>query len=335
MRWVYRCGPNFYDIKVGYACNNRCIHCAVGSVQRRLKSSGGPSDLSTEQVNALVDGAAARGATGVVLTGGEVTIRGDCEVLVRHAASRGLRIILHTNGRAFSDRGLVERLAGLAGISYVIALHASRSRTHDRISGRDGSFRETCQGVRNLCNSGRTVVAKLVLLEQNRGELVRTMALARCLGVAEFCVAFPYWMAGQRASVRRYAEVATELQKGCTYAAARAWPVSFETVPYCIVPDLPQMWSQNCDLVRADWAPARGGRQSTADWDELRPAMKVKRASCHICVFDRICEGPWREYVAAYGFGEFVPVRPEHASRVMKLADGQAPGSGCAQPAVL
>jgi MoaA/NifB/PqqE/SkfB family radical SAM enzyme len=278
----------------------------------------------------LIDDAARMEARGIVLTGGEVTIRPDFEVLLQHAVERRLSPIIHSNGRVFANRDLAARIAALPGVSFVVSLHASRADIHDYVTQRWGSFDQTCRGLRNLHDFHSVVVTKLVLLRHNRHEIVPTVTLASQLGASEFCLAFPYAARHQMSGLLRYSEVTEEIRAGCLHAEAIGLLMSLETIPYCIVPEMPQMWRQNCDLFRAN----RTHRLSTddtllstpsSDWDQLRPAMKVKRATCRACVFDPICEGPWRDYVAAFEFDEFVPIGPEYVTTLISLAETSVP----------
>lgn len=75
------------DIKVGYLCNNRCLHCAIGDMKRDLEQDGVSTDLTTEQVFQLLE-QQSKDADGCVLTGGEITLRKDCAQLINKAISR-------------------------------------------------------------------------------------------------------------------------------------------------------------------------------------------------------------------------------------------------------
>jgi MoaA/NifB/PqqE/SkfB family radical SAM enzyme len=317
--WSYPSGPGVYDIKVGYTCNNRCRHCAVDWVQSYLAENGQRKDLTTEEIQDYIDHAHGMSAQTIVLTGGETTIRPDFEHVVHYAIERRLSLIIHTNGRAFVDGRMAERVATVPGIAFLVSLHASKAEIHDQITCRCGSFDEACEGIRNLSTHCKQVGVKLVLLKDNRNELTSTMHLAHQLGATEFCVAFPYAVQHQLEGVPRYGDIGEEIKTGCKKAHEIQMPLTFETIPYCIVPDQPLQWKQNYDLQRA--RPCRPGRPNTrsrsdigSDWDLLRPAMKVKRSSCRSCVFDQVCEGPWNEYVQEFGFSEFIPVLPEQVT---------------------
>jgi len=47
---------------------------------------------------------------------------------------------------------------------------------------------------------------------------------------------------------------------------------------------------------------------SLIDWSAIRPTIKTKPPECDQCLMDRLCEGPWSEYVDHFGTGEFNPI---------------------------
>jgi hypothetical protein len=50
-------------------------------------------------------------------------------------------------------------------------------------------------------------------------------------------------------------------------------------------------------------------RSLTRDFDKIRRSQgKVKFPQCRRCRFDKVCEGPWKEYPERFGSDEFVPV---------------------------
>lgn len=312
--WSYYRGAESLDIKVGYRCNNECIHRVVDPVRHKIAKERGQEDLSTTDVEALIDSAVWSDVHEVVLTGGEVSIRKDFEHLVRYAAGRGLRTLIQSNGRIFSQRKLCERIADIDPVFFVIALHASVAEIHDAITHRRGSFHQTCAGIRNLRDIGKEVAAKIVLTRANLGEMVATADLAKGLNVNEFCVVFPHALDFPRARfldvVPTYNDVREEILTLAEYVDSISLPTTYESIPYCVADDCLSLWKGSCDL-RSSIRSRRVldvNEATQFDWESLRPAMKCKPITCAECVFDKFCEGPWREYVDAFGFGEFQPV---------------------------
>ncbi len=323
--WSYMRGPGTLDIKVGYRCNNRCAHCVVKPVVRRLEEDNEKSDLTTQEVLDLIDGAREAGANTIVLTGGEVTIRKDFQRLVTYAVESGMEVNIQTNGRLLSQMKNCEFLADLPGLLFIVALHASKAEIHDRITKHTGSFRQTVTAIRNLRSIDKEVAAKIVLSKFNRGELLSTALLAMQLGANEFCVAFPHALDFPveqfQETIPTYFDVRDEVRALSEFSEREGFPATFETIPYCILPETPAFWRRNCDLLsKASFEPsanpvcAPSVQEDRFDWEELRPQMKEKAVECRTCVFDQLCEGPWREYVENYGSGEFAPVAKENAT---------------------
>ena len=84
------------DLKVGFACNNRCLFCAQGE-KRRQRGVVPAAQLIERLRGAYTPG------RGLVLTGGEPTVRKDLVGLVRVARGYGYSPIqIQTNGRMLS-----------------------------------------------------------------------------------------------------------------------------------------------------------------------------------------------------------------------------------------
>ena len=64
------------DLKVGFSCNNRCIHCVVSDKYSE-------KNLSLEEIKRLIEYYISQyGSIKLTLTGGEVTIRKDyCQLM--------------------------------------------------------------------------------------------------------------------------------------------------------------------------------------------------------------------------------------------------------------
>ena len=88
------------DIKLHYACNNRCIHCVIADQRDAAMAKRGRDFRTTSEVVAELVDAATKGFDVVTFTGGEPTLRRDLPELVQAAHQLGLKVGLQTNGRA-------------------------------------------------------------------------------------------------------------------------------------------------------------------------------------------------------------------------------------------
>ena len=125
------------------ACNLKCEHC--------YRDAGGkdPDELTTQEGKALIDEIARAGFKVLILSGGEPLLRLDIFELIRHAALRGLRPVLGTNGALFTRemvRKIKEAGVGRAGIS----LDSVDPAAHDAFRKHQGAWQATVNGMK-LC----------------------------------------------------------------------------------------------------------------------------------------------------------------------------------------
>jgi radical SAM protein with 4Fe4S-binding SPASM domain len=124
------------------ACNLKCSYC-------RAFASAVPDqgELSAEEAVAFIDSIAIFQPL-LILSGGEPLLRSDIFHLARHAASRGLRVSLASNGTLLTSE-TVDRIAA-SGIGRVsISLDGATSEMHDCNRG-PGSFQAAMMGIEAL-----------------------------------------------------------------------------------------------------------------------------------------------------------------------------------------
>lgn len=102
-------GPRWGTIFITRRCNLRCSYCVVPRLPR--------SELSTAEWCEVLDKLVGFGVRHLTIVGGEPTIRGDLEEIVRHATGRGLYVFLHSNFLRLDDKR-IDRLAE-AGLSAI------------------------------------------------------------------------------------------------------------------------------------------------------------------------------------------------------------------------
>ena len=85
-------------------CNLQCVHCYA-----QARGEHGTDPISTAQGKAMLDDLAAFGAPVVLFSGGEPLVRRDLPELARHAAAKGMRAVISTNGTLI-DRAVAKEL---------------------------------------------------------------------------------------------------------------------------------------------------------------------------------------------------------------------------------
>ncbi|MEI8255392.1 MAG: radical SAM protein [Deltaproteobacteria bacterium] len=138
-------------------CNQNCVYCT----DRRPTEDR--AFIRFESVRARIDATIDGGASEVVFTGGEPTLRTDLARLVDHARARGASsIVLETNAttlddahvKALTDAGLAAARVNLSGWG----------ETLDRVTRDPGGFERTLAGLRALLGGGvRTEISVVVV----------------------------------------------------------------------------------------------------------------------------------------------------------------------------
>ena len=165
---------------VGRRCNLRCIHCYSHS--RDCEYSG---ELAHDEGIRLLDDLAAFGSPVVLFSGGEPLMRPDIFELIEHAASRGLRAVVSTNGTLITP-DISSRLKD-AGLSYVGISLDGLEETNDRFRGVQGAFRQALRGVRSCLSKGVKVGLRFTMTGQNVGDVPGILDLIEEEGVPRVC----------------------------------------------------------------------------------------------------------------------------------------------------
>jgi radical SAM protein with 4Fe4S-binding SPASM domain len=182
--------PYRMDLALTYRCQNDCPHCYVGR----------PRDfpeMSTAQWKRVIDRCWELGIPHLTFTGGEATLRPDLVELVQYAEDNGLVTGLQTNGRKLRDRAYLDRLL-LAGLDHVqITLESHDPAIHDRMSGAEGAWQETVDGIRTVVDADIYMMTNTTITTENVDGIQETIAFAASLGVPTFgCNSLIYSGAG-------------------------------------------------------------------------------------------------------------------------------------------
>ncbi|HET7824826.1 MAG TPA: radical SAM protein [Anaeromyxobacter sp.] len=298
------------DLKVGFACNNRCHFCVQGDKRSRF------APRPTEELRDVLR-TERRRVRSVVFTGGEPTMRRDLPELVAYARELGYTTIqIQTNGRMFAHAGYARRLVECGATEFSPALHGHRPELHDHLTEAPGAFAQTVAGIRNLKALGQLVLTNTVVTRSNYRHLPEIVRLLVSLGVDQLQLAFvhPVGTAGAefQAVVPRMELAAPYLAAALRLALDAGRRVYTEAVPPCVIPGY-----ERCVVETLIPRTAIYDAESTiADYTQYRLAEgKLKGPECPTCLHFAECEGPWREYPERYGWSEFRPVTAAPAAR--------------------
>ena len=136
--------PPFISIAATYRCQCRCAHCSVTGRRR-----DDDNELTTGEIQRVIDQAKRLGILQVTFTGGEPLLREDVAELVRYAHDRGLLTRINTNGLLLSrDRVSELKKAGITQCA--VSIDDPDPDIHDRLRGVQGLHNRALEGIRNL-----------------------------------------------------------------------------------------------------------------------------------------------------------------------------------------
>lgn len=150
-----------------HGCSLRCTYCYMSADTVK------PDELTTQEAEELLEGAAALGIKRVVFTGGEALVRKDICQLGLHARRLGLIADLITNGTLIRSKAMAVRLRDSFD-NIVTSLDGGCAEDNDVHRGA-GSFDQIVRGIRLLNVAGVAPTINSVVSERNVSGLDRLM----------------------------------------------------------------------------------------------------------------------------------------------------------------
>ncbi len=294
------------DLKIGFQCNNHCRFCVQGNKREICPNK------SDEEIRAILK-KVVKNHQKVVFTGGEPTVRKELIGWVKYAKELGYKIIqIQTNGRMFSYKSFCEKIIKAGANEFSPAIHGSNAKIHDYLTQVPGSFKQVFRGIRNLRLLGQYILTNTVITKPNYKDLPNLAKLLVGLKVNQFQFAFMH--INQiithnseliKEIVPKHSEVEPYIKKGLQVGIKAGIKVMTEAIPYCFMKGYEQYIVEE---VIPD-ATVFDGDFELDDYGHYRKTQgKTKGPDCSSCKYDKICEGPWKEYPKIFGWDEFKPI---------------------------
>ncbi|MBI5887994.1 MAG: radical SAM protein [Deltaproteobacteria bacterium] len=166
-------------------CNLKCAHCYLDSA-----GMAGADNLSTDEALRFVDEIASLNPRAMlILTGGEPLVRTDLFEIASRASSRGLMVVLGTNGTLMNG-AVAKRLieSGIKGAG--ISLDSASPLFHDRFRGVDNAWDNAVRAADILRAHGVDFQLQFTVTRGNKEELPRIIELAAQKGARAVNVFF-------------------------------------------------------------------------------------------------------------------------------------------------
>jgi cyclic pyranopterin phosphate synthase len=292
------------DVVLGYDCNLACTYCTISPEMRRRS-------LSTQQVAAEIDRAAARGFSDLAFTGGEPTIRDDLPTLTRYARRRGFsHIKVASNGLRYAHAAYLDHLVAAGVDQFHVSMHAP-SATYDDTVRREGTTALRRQAVEHLVARRLDPVADLIVKNDTLPVLHDWIAELRGWGLRRFAL----WLvsltddnAGRVEQLPRLTDVAPVMARAFDDARREDYDVWSLHVPRCFLAGyedhVRHPGADRVTVVTPD---------GTFELADSRLAGGRHPAGCEGCRFHDRCPGLRPDYIAVHGDDEVRAVRHEIA----------------------
>ena len=162
------------------SCNLFCAHCR-GSASRGRYSD----ELSTEECFRLVDQILEVGKPIIILTGGEPLIRQDVFQVAKYAVSKGLRVVMGSNGTLVTEEAAT-KLKDVPISRIGISLDFPVAELQDDFRGQAGAFEAAMDGITNALRAGIEVQINSTITRLNVSYLDELLSLALGVGAVAF-----------------------------------------------------------------------------------------------------------------------------------------------------
>jgi radical SAM protein with 4Fe4S-binding SPASM domain len=161
-------------------CNLKCVHCYSESENRDYAG-----ELDTDESLHLIDSLADFKVPVVLFSGGEPLIRKDVFSLISRARSKGMRVVVSTNGTLITN-DVALRLKD-AGLSYVGVSLDGLQEKHDRFRGTPGAFARSIEGIRSCMKAGVKVGLRFTITRDNVDDIEGVFSLLESEGIPRIC----------------------------------------------------------------------------------------------------------------------------------------------------
>ena len=161
-------------------CNLFCAHCRVPTNDNRHTD-----ELSTEECFRLIDEILKVGNPIIILTGGEPIIRSDIVSIARYATSKGLKVVIGSNGTLINQE-IAVTLKDVPVSRIAVSLDFPVAKLQDEFRGMKGAFEAAMAGIANVREAGIQVQINSTITKLNVAFLDELISLALEVGAVAF-----------------------------------------------------------------------------------------------------------------------------------------------------
>ena len=172
--------PLWGTLEITERCNLRCLPCYIRQPLRDRETL--KRELSTTELQDLLDQIVGAGCICLLFTGGEPLAREDFPRIYTYAKRLGLIPSLFTNATLLNDE-TVDLLAQLPPRMVEVTLYGRTQQVYEQVTGVPGSYARCMRGIELLMERGIPLGLKSIVISTNKHELWAMKAFAREMGL--------------------------------------------------------------------------------------------------------------------------------------------------------
>ena len=161
-------------------CNLYCAHCRASAKDEQYKD-----ELTIEECYQLIDGIIKVGNPILILTGGEPLVRPDVLKIASYGVSKGLRVVMGTNGTLVS-RELAAELKKVPVSRLAVSIDFPTPKLQDEFRGKQGAYQEALDGIANALDAGIEIQINSTITRLNVDYLTNLLDLSLDVGAMAF-----------------------------------------------------------------------------------------------------------------------------------------------------
>lgn len=330
-----------YDLKLGFACNNKCKHCVIETNREDLIENKLRTDFSYGEIIKIINSDSFQKSNSITLTGGEPTLRKDFDRIIKYLGKHcnDKHITLQTNGRLLGKHlELIEE--NIKNMYYVVAIHSIDKDVHNEIVGVEytgaNSYDETFETLEKMLDLfGKDKIKnkmriEIVLSKFNIDTLVETVKFLGNMGIRDIGISYPhadgffnkYGAEGVKSFSLSYKDCKKAISELYEYLKDnKNVKVLFEEVPYCMIRD-------NNDNLLAPISNLKSMSNISSEvnihlpssesiyFNDIWNEMHKHSNKCKDCVMKENCLGVWYEAVDTFGDEGFIPISKDELNDV-------------------
>lgn len=167
-------------LEITRSCNLFCAHCRASAGHGYYEG-----ELSTEECLRLIDEIVEVGRPILILSGGEPLLRQDLFEIARYAVTRGLRVVMGSNGTLITEE-VAARLKDIPISRIGVSVDFPLPELQDKFRGKAGAFEAALEGIAEARKAGIGVQINCTVTRMNARYLDDLLDLALGVGAVAF-----------------------------------------------------------------------------------------------------------------------------------------------------